>query len=334
MRKYRFLAVMLFIIMIVVPYACTLIFGTSYHVPEKTPDVPEGKEDIFNMEISLYRTKSGKVEKINCYDYICAVVAGEMQANYEKEALKAQAVASFTYMINKMNYVIQNPDSDIGHNGAYVCDDYTHCKAYLEKQDAAKKWGEDWFNKYYPNIETAVTLVLGKIITCDGAPINAVFHAISNGTTCSAKEVWGTEVSYLKSVDCTADKTSDGYKTEKIFSHKEFSDVFYEELGILLPDSAVEWIGNIEKADSGMINEITVAGTEYAGTHIRKLFSLRSATFDIEVTESDVIFTVYGYGHGVGMSQYGANQMAQNGSSFEQILKYFYTDVQIEDYKI
>lgn len=327
MKNFKFLAVSLFILIIAVP-------SISYFFSKNKTSEPEKKDGVFNLEISVYRTESGKVETINCYDYMCGVVAGEMPASYEAEALKAQTVAAFTYTVNKMEYVKENPDSDIGHNGAYVCDDYTHCKAYLSKDDALSKWGDEWFDKYYTSIEDSVSAVLGKIITFDGKPVNAVFHAISNGTTCSAKEVWDTEVNYLQSVDSVDDKLARDYESKVTLTHKDFADVFYEELGVTLPDEYNNWIGDITYADSGMVEEIVVSDTAYSGTHIRKLFSLRSATFDIDITKNDVIFTVYGYGHGVGMSQYGANEMAKKGSTYADILKHYYSGVEIEDFKI
>lgn len=332
MRRYRIIALLLFVLMVFVPYITVSIFGNFEKEAPHTDD-PE-KNEIFEMEISLYRTKTKKVEKVKCYDYICAVVAGEMQANYDSEALKAQTVAAFTYMVNKMNYVKENPDSDIGHHGAYVCDDYTHCKAYLEKQDALKKWGEEWYKKYYPNIENAVSESLGRIITYDGSPVNAVFHSVSNGQTCSAYEVWGTEVPYLQSVECAVDKTANDYESTASFTHEQFSAVLYNELGVVLPNDYNTWLGEIKTCQSGMIDEIVIAGTAYSGTHIRKMFGLRSSTFDVKITDKDVIFTVRGYGHGVGMSQYGANEMAKKGSTYEQILTYFYKDTKIEDYKV
>jgi len=330
MRKYRLLAMLLLLAMIIVPYFTILIFSDKN---ESIPHSDNGeKNEIFNMDITVYITKTKKIKTVKCYDYICGVVAGEMQANYNEEALKAQTVAAFTYMVNKMNYVKENPDSDIGHNGAYVCDDYTHCKAYLEKEDAEKKWGSEWYNKYYPNIEKAVSECLGKIITYNDMPINAVFHSISNGETCTAAQVWGTDVPYLQSVECDYDKKADGYESTAVLTHDEFSKIFYDELGVVLPADYKTWLGEIKKCDSGMVDEINIAGTSYAGTLIRKLFSLRSSTFTVDISDTEVTFKVLGYGHGVGMSQYAANEMAKNGKTYDQILKYFYKDVKIEDY--
>lgn len=329
MYKFRIAAFILLISMIVIPYGVYILNGNSISEnPENTDNT-----SVADMEILLYRTESGQVEKVNCFDYICSVVAGEMPASYETEALKAQAVAAFTYTVNKMEYVTQNPDSDIGHCGAYVCDDYTHCKAYLEKEIAEEKWGSAVFKKYYPRIENAVSEVLGEMLTYNGKTVNAVFHAISNGKTLSAKEVWGTDVEYLQSVKCEWDKGAEGYNSKTELTHSEFSKKIYDELGITLPENADEWESSITLTDSGTVQEFKICETVLSGTYIRKLFSLRSASFDFEITKDGVVFDVRGYGHGVGMSQYGANEMAKQGKNYKEILKYFYTGVEIENFK-
>ncbi len=313
--------------MLIIPYSAYIFNGTE------NEEVQQSEENsIFDMEITVYKSEDKTVEVMKCYEYICGVVAGEMPASYEKEALKAQAVAAFTYTVNKMNYVTRSPDSDIGHKGAYVCDDYSHCKAFLSKDKAKEKWGKKTYNKYYPNIESAVSDVLGKIITYNGEAINAVFHSISSGKTASAAEIWGTDVSYLTSVNCEYDKSARDYESKTEFSKEEFCTILYNELGITLPDDVNEWKTSITYNESGVVNKFIINGTELSGTYIRKLFSLRSAAFDFSANEKSVTFTVYGYGHGVGMSQYGANEMAKEGKNYEEILKYFYTGIEIEDY--
>ena len=140
----------------------------------------------------------------------------------------------------------------------------------LKSRTRLKSGATSGTKKYYPNIENAVKESLGKIITYDGSPINAVFHAVSNGKTCSAYEVWGTDVPYLQSVDCEADKTANDYESKVSFTHEQFSDILYEELGVVLPNDYKTWLGEIKTCDSGMVSEIVIADTAYAGTHIRK----------------------------------------------------------------
>lgn len=329
MRSLKWYMLCIFLSVLIIPlvFSTFLKNNSSYIAPNPK------MQDVFDMQITLYRTSSNTVETLSCYDYICGVVTGEMPASYNIEALKAQTVAAFTYMINKIEYQKANPDADLGHNGAYMCDDYNHCKAYLPYVEAVKKWGESYKNMY-TQIENAVSASLGKVITYNGRPINAVFHSISGGKTCNAYEIWGSDIEYLKSVDSECDKTADGYKSQVTLSCAEFSNIFYEQLGIILPTDSSDWIGDITRFDSGTVDKILIFGTEYSGTYIRKLFSLRSSNFEITRGDDSIVFTVYGYGHGVGMSQNGANEMAKTGKEYTEILKHYYTGVKIEDYKI
>ncbi len=326
MRYFKYYLIALFLVLLFVPYAVVLIFSVKNN--EKL------KNDVGIPEILVYRNETGKVEKLNCYDYLCATVAGEMQANFHKEALKSQAIASFTYMINKMNYVNENPDTDVGHKGAYVCDDSTHCMAYMDKETARKKWGDAFFDKYYSNIEESVSAVLGKVITYNDKPINAVFHSMSCGVTQSAKEVWGSDVEYLVSIQSEKDRLAKDFETTVVFSKKDFTNIFETNLGVSFSKSPDCFLGEIIKTESGLVKQITVSDTVYAGTYIRKFLNLRSACFDAKAEGENVIFTVYGYGHGVGLSQNGANEMAKQGYNYEEILKHYYSGVIIKDYKI
>ena len=290
--------------------------------PQKIPTAD--RQAVFDMEVSLYRTKTQTVETLSVYDYIRGVVSAEMSCNFEPEALKAQSVAAFTYMVNKMNF---EPAKE--HEGAYMCDDYNHCKAYMSVLDA-----EDKLGKGFDNITDAVFSTLGQIITYEGAPINAVFHSISCGMTASAYEVWGKDIPYLQSVECASDMSQKNYETKVIIAKNEFANVFYEQLGIRLDGETGDWIGDISYYPSGYVEKVTIDGTEYEGTYIRSLFSLRSACFDLSFSGNNIVFTVRGYGHGCGMSQNGANSMAENGSDYKEILSHFYKDTQLSDYKI
>lgn len=324
MRSLKWYGLAVFLSTLIIPLLLNAIFVKDQ---KNQPDA-QINPDIANMQIKLYRTQSGSVEMINCYDYIVGVVMAEMPSGYNSEALKAQAVAAFTYTVNKME---KSQTSD--HNGGYVCDDYNHCKAYLSKDDAEQKFGSSFDSAYF-KISQAVTQTLGKVITYQNEPINAVFHSISGGVTASAKEIWGSDIAYLQSVNCDFDKSANGYQSTVKLSADEFSAVFYEQLGVVLPQNTDEWLGDITRFDSGTVDKITIAGTEYQGSYVRKLFSLRSSNFELKKNEKTFEFTVYGYGHGVGMSQNGANCLANDGKDYIEILKYFYKDVEITDYKI
>ena len=208
-----------------------------------------------------------------------------------------------------------------------MCDDYNHCKAYTPISTAKKKLGGG-FN----NITDAVFATFGQTVTYNGTPINAVFHSTSCGMTASALEVWGSDIPYLQSVECASDMSQKNYQTKVIISKKEFANTFYEQLGVRLDGD--DWIGDISYYPSGYVEKIVIDGTEYDGTYIRSLFSLRSASFDASLSGDNVVFAVRGYGHGCGMSQNGANSMAKNGSDYKQILAHFYKDTELSDYKI
>lgn len=320
MKVLKWYALVLLLTMLVVPAVMYTLFSKTDTPP--TPLAP----DVCDMEIVLYRKDSDSVETLDCYSYICGVVAAEMPASYEPEALKAQTVAAFTYMLNKMNHDPSHKD------GAFVCDDYNHCKAYLSESDVLSSWGESYYNKMYNKIENAVSSVLGKMITYDGLPINAVFHNISGGNTASALEVWGSDIAYLQSVPCPEDADSENYHTTKTFTKKEFSEYLYDNLGVVLSEDSEGWIGETTYNMSGYVNEVNIGGTVYSGTYIRKLFSLNSANFKITVDGKKITFDVYGHGHGVGMSQHGANALAKAGKTYTEILEYFYSGIKIEDY--
>lgn len=274
-----------------------------------------------------------EVVEIPIHDYICGVVAAEMSATSHIEALKAQAVAAYTYSIYKMEKILSNPDSIPEHKGAYVCTDYKHCKAYLSKDDAKTKWGEKWFNKYYPRIEKAVSEVENKVILYNNKPINAVFHSMSSGKTEDAKDVWGTDIPYLKSVNSSFDKKAPLYESVLFVSFEEFREKIFNNItDVNFQDDTKDYITDIKRSDTGSVISMKICGKEIKGTTFREIFSLRSTNFTIDLKKDGLLITVHGYGHGVGMSQYGANELAKQGKNYIEILKHYYKDVEISDY--
>lgn len=325
LKNLKWLFFCLLFTVLLLPLSARFIYGGNQKNKQSRP-----KDAVADMEIKLYLHKSDKVETVNAYDYIRGVLFAEMPADFEPEALKAQSVAAFTYTVNKMEYVINNPDSDVGHKGGYVCDNSNHCKAYIPIEEVKKRFSDSDIDK----ISSAVSETLGEVITYDGKPITAVFHSISAGKTASALEVWGSELPYLKSVPCQDDEKCPDFKSTVAFTKKEFADIMQDSLSVTLPADINSWIGEIKYFDSGYINTVSIGGTAYSGSYLRQLFSLRSSSFKIKIKDQTVVFTVSGYGHGAGMSQNGANEMAKKGNSYKQILKYFYTDTSIQDYNI
>ena len=268
-----------------------------------------GETNIIENTITIYRS-NGEIINIELEDYLIGVVAGEMPASFNIEALKVQAIIARTYTLKsiKRNKILT---------------DTVDTQVYIDEEQMHDKWGSD-FNKYYNKIKEAVTSTKDLVITYNNDYIDAVYFANSNGYTEDAKEVWGYNIPYLKSVECKYDINSTNYLRIKTISYEELSN----KLNIPI-DNTVE-IYNILRNNSHRIISISINDKTYTGIEIRNILNLRSADFDISITDEGLEFTTYGYGHGVGISQYGANGMANNGYNYESIIKYFYQGVNIE----
>lgn len=264
----------------------------------------------------------GSVEELTMGDYLWGVVSAEMPASFHSEALKAQTVAARTYCL----YQRSGGDK---HPGADVCTDYACCQAYLTKEQAAAGWGDN-AQLYTDKVTQAVEGTDGLVCLYDGAPIDAVFFSSTAMYTNDAVTVWGTEVPYLTAVASPEGEEVPGWRTEVVFTPAEFFARFrlsdpHAEFGA---DPAT-WIENMETDDTGMVERLTVGGRQLTGGQARSIFGLRSARFTVTATEEEVRFQVTGYGHGVGMSQYGANALAGEGKSFADILEWYYTGAEV-----
>lgn len=258
--------------------------------------------------VTIYR-KRGIVEQIELEEYLVGVVAAEMPASFNSEALKAQAILARTYALKKIS------------KGEKLTDTVS-TQAYIDKNEMQKKWGND-YNKYYNKIVSAVNSTKGQVVKYNGNYIEALYHSTSNGKTESAKEVWGQDIPYLKSVDSSWDKKTSAYLK---IENKEFNRLM-KILGIDIDKNT-----NIEilsKDESGRVSKIRVEDKVYTGVEFRTLLGLRSTDFDIAITENGLEIITRGYGHGVGMSQYGANEMAKLGYNYKEIINYYYQNVKI-----
>ena len=318
MKKYIFFIV-LFILSFVILSIVFGFLGKNYIKNEKNNheiniEIPDSKI------ITLFH--NGKVEEIKLEKYLVGVVAAEMPGNFEIEALKAQAVAARTYTLRKEKY------GNDKHNDAIVCSDYTHCKAYVSDEEIKGK-GEEWVRDFLPKITKAVIDTNGEIITYDNEPISAVFFSTSSGMTENASDVWGGEVPYLVSVKSEGDDESPRFTDEISFTYEEFKDKIKSSAEkVEFSDTPTEWIKEIIRNDTNSVSKINICGTLIKGTDIRTLLGIRSTNFEIEVTDKITVKTK-GFGHGVGMSQYGANYMAKMGYDYKDILKKYYTGVDI-----
>ncbi len=276
-------------------------------------------DDVKDEKVKVLMSATGEIEEFSLEDYLFGVVAAEMPALYESEALKAQTVAAYTYYLRKS----ETHASD-GYN---ISDDYTVDQAFVTPEAAAEKWG-DGAKEYEQKIRSAVKSVLGLKLTYNGALASTVYHAISSGKTENAQDVWGGDYPYLISVDSSFDKLASGYLSTTTKSAEEVKTALSSLVEI--SDLSINCFSDPVRSEAGGIKTISVAGKSVSGSDVRRLLSLRSTDFDVAFDGSSYTFTVRGYGHGIGMSQNGANYMAQQGKTYSDILLHYYPGCKIE----
>lgn len=262
------------------------------------------------------------VTEMTFSDYLQGVLRAEMPASFAEDALCAQAVAARTYTYYKM--------SSGGNHGdtADICTDHTCCQAFLAKDRAAENWGKN-AERYEAKIENAVSATDGQVMLYGGAPILAVFHSSSAGETWNSGEVWAQDLPYLQSVSSPEGEGVPNYYSTVELTEAEFREKFLAarpEADLSGPASG--WIRD-PVMDGVHVESVTIGGVAVSGPSVRSIFGLRSASFTAEAGDGKITFYVTGYGHGVGMSQYGANAMAEAGSTWREILEHYYTGVTI-----
>lgn len=267
-----------------------------------------------NKVIKVKRTATGQIVSVPLEEYVVGVVAGEMPVSFNIEALKAQAVAARTYVLKKTN----------ASNKEYDVEDGTVNQVYLDYNDMKKKWQKD-YETNLDKVKEAVKATKGEVILYKNDLIDAMFFSTSNGYTENSGDVFSSELPYLVSVSSSWDKAeSPVFNTVTEVPKKEF--LF--NLGLGESDDIA--ISNVEKTNTGRVKSITINNKNFKSSEIRSAFSLRSTSFTIELTEDKVKFNVSGFGHGVGMSQYGANGMAKEGYKHQDILKYYYKNCEVK----
>ena len=275
--------------------------------------------------IKLLHADTGTVEDVFIDDYLCNVVSAEMPADYELEALKAQAIVARTYTIFK----VRNKK----HENADICDDSNCCQAWISKEDRLARWEESLRESNWKKIQEAVYSTKGKIITYQNEPINAFFHSNSGGKTEVPVNVWGgTGYPYLQTVETSGEETYSQYSSEVVLSQQELLDKLktkYSDIAIDFKNT--EDIKILEYTDGDRVKTVKFGNHNLSGVEVRTLLGLRSANFSITQENGNIKFSVKGYGHGVGMSQTGADSLAKQGSTADDIIHHFYTDVEIKE---
>lgn len=298
-------------------------------VKPKTKDEESLEESIIE-NINIYNRKINLVEELVLEEYVKGVVAAEMPGEFHIEALKAQAIAARTYALSRaLRYEEGHPD----HQDAPLCTGI-HCQAYLSYEDLEDMKGSSWIENYWEKIEEAVKSTEGLIIYYKGEITESLYHSTSGGMTEDAVNVFATDSPYLKSVISPYEEEAPKYRTIVNLTGEEFISKIMKEYPQVEISKEDFWekIKLIEKTTSGRIKTLAINDTIIEGRNIRELFELNSTNFTITYDKKLNLIEIitYGYGHGVGMSQWGANGMAKKGSDYEEILKHYYTDIEIK----
>ncbi len=305
-----------------------VLFATLF-IPLIIVSLLSGTNDVPPETVSVYIKSEDRAEDMDISEYLKRVVSAEMPADFEPEALKAQAVAARTYLISRMNAAADGNSAE-EHKGADVCTDSAHCQAYITEEARRETWTEKGIDadEAWKKISDAVTDTDNLIMTYGGEPVSAVFHSASSGKTERAADVWGEDIPYLQSVESEGDLYSPKYASEVRMSAEDFKKLAESNI------EGVSWenglFGNIVRSGAGGIVTLDVGGVNIKGTELRRIYDLNSTNVELTEADGNIKMNVKGFGHGVGMSQYGADYMAKQGKKFDEILKSYYTGVKLE----
>ncbi len=317
------LNVILAVIALVIALTLPLILTGTRAEPRQAEGSPEPTAALSDDDFIFTVLDDGQVRTVTLSEWLPGVVAAEVPALFHTEALKAQAVAARTYIMSRCRTgVAAHPEADI-------CDNYACCQAHQAQDELLEKWG-DHYDEYLAKIVSAVQDTDGEYLVFNGEPIQAVFHSSSAGFTEDSSALWGA-LPYLVSVSSpeTADDVPN-YVTQVEVSVSDFAATLRTaEINADLSGTPDKWVGESVLDSSGRVASITIGGTDVSGSRLREIFSLRSTAFTLEYINGVFQFTSTGYGHGVGMSQYGANVMAQDGSAYQEILTHYYPGAQL-----
>lgn len=268
------------------------------------------------VSVSVMRMNSDEVENVPLEQYVAGVVASEMPVDtFEMEALKAQGLAARTYIVNHKLLQSDSEESDVT--------DTTADQVYKSEGELRELWGND-FNERMEKLTEAIIATEGEVLTYQNKPIFPAFFSTSNGYTENSEEYWENELPHLRSVPSPWDKESPEFLDQEVFTLKQIEEI----LSIKLPENKKVAL-DITRTKSQRVSQLNIADQKFSGREIREKLGLKSSDFTIEQNNDHLIFTTKGYGHGIGMSQYGANGMAKEGKNYRDIVEYYYQDVEI-----
>lgn len=282
--------------------------------------------------VRLYLHQENRVEYMQMEDYLVGVVAAEMPAEFPPDALKAQAVAARTYVAKRISAGgVENPL----HAGADVCDDHRHGQAWLSREELKKRWGTVRYYNYYYKVKKAVEETKGQVLTYGGELIDPAYHASCGGQTENAEDVWKYPAPYLKSVPCPYDSDPEPVQTAS-FSFEQVDQALGTSLSVV-PAAGKEKTALVfklvEKTGTGRPKVMQIGNRKFQAVAVRDQLGLRSTSFTWDIEGDTVTFTTTGYGHGVGLCQYGAKGMANHGYDYRVILGHYYSGAEITEMK-
>lgn len=317
-----------------------VLLVSLYPHSESKPAAPDGpapvqadqtpEKRLLSQKVTLYRHQLGQVVQLDFEDYVKGVVAGEMPSTFEPEALKAQAVAARTYALSKIVRSGTGGNPPL-HPNAPLCDD-THCQVYRSPEELKKLKGDAWMKDGWVKISQAVDATAGQVMYYQGKLVEQpLFHSSSGGKTENSEDVFVSAVPYLRSVDSPYEQDAPHQADQKSFSLKEFTAKLKKaDPGKALGTINEHTVRILSHSAGGQVEQVKLGNLTLDGTKVRSLFGLSSANFTIRVENGQVVFTTTGSGHGVGMSQYGANGMAKAGYGYVDILRHYYSGVEVK----
>lgn len=333
MKKPFIFILLLSFSLVTVPIIGSLLFydnNTNNITLKKkiTKEITYEEVDKDSPIINVYNVDEDKVQKIDIEEYLYGVISSEMPSTFDEEALKAQAIAARTYVIYKMENNITT-----GHKSATVCTNSAHCQAYTSYKDLKRVKSEDWFKKDYLKVKKSVDDTKGQIVTYKDKAILPLYFSTSSGKTENSKDVFSTQYPYLVSVESPYEENSPKYLTTYSITKSKFIKYMkkiYPQINIS-SDKLDKEVGILNRTEGGCVKIVEVGNVKINGTDMRKIFNLNSANFTINYNNDEINFTVKGYGHGVGMSQWGAEGMAKRGYKYYDILFHYFKGIDIKD---
>lgn len=322
MKKFTAILAMFAVFLLGTPYLWQL--GTLSEIGGIFAAPVSGTE---KEAFKLLLTESGEIIEVSPVDYVTGCLFAQIPVSYHEEALKAQAVCAYTYALRMIRNNLLYPSEE--NKNADITDDPTTCQPYFNEEQAKKYYGDE-YDLYYGKVREAAEYGTQHVITYKGEPIYSVYHSVSTGFTNTAYSVWGRDFPYLKSVASEWDREYRNFTcTSEISVEKVRVILLGYDRGITMPVDYSLWFTDYRNNEGGYVENLRVGDGTLSGGDMWRIFNLRSTDFKIEYTGTVFKITTKGYGHGVGLSQYGADYMAANGFNANEILTYYYTDAAV-----